>query len=428
MIVTDIVCPFCGSLCDDIIVEIEDNKIIEVREACEIGESKIMGHHRLEKPMIRDDGELGEVTYEEAIERAARILCNARRPLLYGWSSTVCEAIERGIELAEEVGAIIDNTASVCHGPSILAIQEVGLPSCTLGDIKNRSDLIIYWGSNQSQAHPRHMSRYSSFITGFFTEDGRKGKKLMVFDVIRTTTANVADAFIQVKPHSDYAVLAAMRAILAGHDDVVPDEVGGVRKEELINTTEMMKNAKFCTLFFGLGLTQSRTHYNNVTNAISLVRELNKFTKTVIMAMRGHWNVTGFGQTCTWETGFPFAVDLCRGYPWYNPGETAAVDVLNRGEPDAALIIASDPAAHFPKRAVKYLSRIPVIQIDPYPNPTTEIADVVIPSAICGIEAEGTAYRMDNVPIRMRKILEPSYLSDEEILSRMLSKIRELRG
>ncbi|MFC1786726.1 formylmethanofuran dehydrogenase subunit B [Halobacteriota archaeon] len=428
MIITDVLCPFCGDLCDDIIVEVENNKIIEVKEACETGVSKMMGHERIAAPMIRENGKLRETTYEEAINKAAKILVNSLRPLMYGWGSTTCEADEKGIELAEELGAIIDNTTSVCHAPSVLALQNVGLPSCTLGQIKNRADLIIYWGSNQAEAHPRHMSKYTSFSKGFFTQEGRKGKHVMVFDVRKTTTAEVADDFIQLDPGEDYRVLSALRMILAGGEDIVPSCVGGVPKEKLIEIVDRMKSSRFGVLFFGMGLTQSRGRPYNVANAISLVRDLNAHTKFAVIPMRGHFNVTGFNQVCAWLTGFAFAVDFARGQPWYNPGETSSVDVLNRGECDSALIVASDPAAHFPRKSVEHLKKIPLIQIDPCPGPTTELADVVIPVAITGIEVEGTAYRMDGVPLRLRKIIEPSHLSDEEILSRILSKVKEMRG
>jgi formylmethanofuran dehydrogenase subunit B len=189
-----------------------------------------------------------------------------------------------------------------------------------------------------------------------------------------------------------------------------------------------MKNSKFGVLFFGMGLTHSRGKPYNVANAISLVRDLNAHTKFAVIPMRGHYNVLGFNQVCTWSTGFAFAVDFARGQPWYNPGETSTVDVLNRGECDSALIVASDPAAHFPRKSVEHLARIPLIQIDPYASLTTELADVVLPAAIAGIEVEGTAYRMDGVPLRLRKLIEPVHLSDEEILSRILSKVREIRG
>ena len=106
--------------------------------------------------MIRKEGELKEVSYQEAYDRAAEILLKAEKPLLYGWASTVCEAQKKGILLAEEVGAVLDSTATVCHGPSVIGIEEKGLPGATLGQVKNRADTIVFWGCNPAEAHPRH--------------------------------------------------------------------------------------------------------------------------------------------------------------------------------------------------------------------------------------------------------------------------------
>ncbi|MFQ6055304.1 MAG: formylmethanofuran dehydrogenase subunit B, partial [Methanosarcinales archaeon] len=390
--------------------------------------SKIKGHNRIKSPMIRENGNLKEVSYEEAINKAAEILTKANRPLMYGWASTVCEAHKKGIALAEEVGAIIDSTATVCHGPSIIGIHEKGLPGATLGQIKNRADVIVYWGCNPIHAHPRHMSRYSVFPKGFFSKKGRKSRTIISVDVRRTDTADFADEFVQVDPGCDYLVLTALRSIIAGKEYVVPDKVGGVSKEQLLKVANIMKNAKFGVIFGGLGLTQSRGRYKNVDTVLSLVTELNDNTKFTAMAMRGHYNIAGIGQVLAWETGFPMAVDFSRGYPYYNPGETAANDVLRRGEVDAAMIIAADAGAHFPQKSVEALAKIPVIQVDPYPNPTTDIAEVVLPSAIAGVEVDGTAYRMDGVPIRTRKLVDPEHLTDEEILTWMLNRVKELRG
>jgi formylmethanofuran dehydrogenase subunit B len=91
------------------------------------------------------------------------------------------------------------------------------------------------------------------------------------------------------------------------------------------------------------------------------------------------------------------------------------------------MIIAADAASSFPRAAVEALAKIPVIQIDPYENPTTLISEVVIPSAIAGVEAEGTAYRMDGMALRMRKLVDTSYPSDEEILSHILESVHRLQ-
>jgi len=429
-VITDALCPFCGCLCDDLTIVVEDNKIIEAKQACKLGSAKIMGHHKIKAPMMRKDknSEFKEVSYEEAINEAANILSNSKRPLLYGWASAVCEVHKKGILLAEELGAIIDSCATVCHAPSTLAVHEKGLPSATLGQIKNRADVIVFWGSNPVHAHPRHMGRYSVFAKGLFSEKGRKGRKVIVVDVRKTDTANMADEFVQLEQGSDYLVVSALRAILSGHADVVPETVGGVPKEQLNKMVDLLKTGKFVGIFFGMGLTQSKSRYKNIDNAISLVTELNAFTKCVITPMRGHYNVTGFGNVCAWETGFATAVDFARGAPYYNPGETAANDVLLRKETDAAMIIAGDAGAHFPADSVRHLARIPVVQIDPYWNPTTEVATVVIPVAICGVEVEGTAYRMDGVSLRMRKMIEPTHPPDTEILEKITERVKVLRG
>ncbi|MEM2440793.1 MAG: molybdopterin-dependent oxidoreductase, partial [Candidatus Bathyarchaeia archaeon] len=132
----------------------------------------------------------------------------------------------------------------------------------------------------------------------------------------------------------------------------------------------------------------------------------------------------------TWQTGYPYAVDFSHGYPRYNPGETSAIDILYRGDADAALVIASDPVSSFPRKAVENLVKAPLIVIDPCMTPTALMADVVIPSAFVGIEAEGTTYRMDHVPLPLKKIVDPpeGILSDVEILQRILHEVRKIKG
>jgi formylmethanofuran dehydrogenase subunit B len=427
IMIKDAVCSFCGCLCDDINVEVEDGKVKRVRHACRLGSSKIMGHDRMQSPMIRKDGVLVASSFQEAYDRAAQILLQASKPLMYGWASTSCEAAKKGILLAEEVGAVLDSTATVCHGPSVIGIEEKGLPGATLGQVKNRADTIVFWGCNPAEAHPRHSLRYSSNSCGRFTPQGREGRKIIVIDVRETKTAKNADKFVRITPGSDYEVISALRMLVAGKGDTVPDEVGGVPKVDLADLADMLKAAKFGAVFFGLGITHSRGRYKNIDNALSLVAELNSHTKFVIMPMRGHYNVGGIGQVLAWSSGYPMSVDFTRGGPYFNPGETAACDLLARGDADAALIIAADAVSNFPRATAKALANIPVIQIDPYENPTTLLSDVVIPCAVVGVEVEGTAYRMDGLALRLRKMVDSSFPSDEEILMGILESVHKQR-
>ncbi|MCW4031503.1 MAG: formylmethanofuran dehydrogenase subunit B [Candidatus Bathyarchaeota archaeon] len=477
-VINAVTCPICGCLCDDIEVTVVENEVVKIKNGCAVCEAKYLGYkseHRIRQPLTRKDGELVPISMKEAIHKAAEILANANYPILYGWSSTNCEAQRVGVELAEEVGGVLDNTAVVCHGPSLMGSQEVGIPTSTLGQIRHRADLIIYWGCDPWSAHPRHLERYTSFTEGRFEDSdwksyinkvkaaaGKKkllsakrvaprrrqtttaelevfnkppetlqkeGRKLIVIDVRKSMTAEMADYFIQVEPNKDYELMQAIRALVKD-EELDVDQVAGVPVDYLKEVVDTLINCKFGVIFFGMGLTQSAGKFRNVEMAISLIRDLNTRTKFVIMPMRGHFNVNGANIVFAWQSGYPFGVDFSLGYPRYNPGETTSMDVLLRGESDAALIIASDPAATFPKKAIQHLVKHPLIVIDPHMNPTAMIGDVVFPSAFVGIEVEGTAYRMDNVPLPLKKVVEPpeGIMSDEELLKKILAEVRIIKA
>jgi formylmethanofuran dehydrogenase subunit B len=262
----------------------------------------------------------------------------------------------------------------------------------------------------------------------FVPSIAKEGRKLIVVDVRRTKTAEMADFFIQVEPSKDYELLQAFRALIRDQELEV-DRVAGVPVEHLEEVADAMVSCDFGALFFGLGLTMSGAKLRNIDAALSLVRDLNMRTKFVIMPMRGHFNVTGANTVFTWQTGYPYAVDFSLGYPRYNPGETSVVDVLLRGESDAALIVASDPVSNFPRKAAEHLVKNPLIYIGPHMDVTAQVADIVIPSAFVGIEAAGTAYRMDHVPIPLKKVVDPprGILPDEEILRRILAEVRRIK-
>ena len=136
-----------------------------------------------------------------------------------------------------------------------------------------------------------------------------------------------------------------------------------------------MKAAKFGVILFGMGLTMTRGKHLNSEALLALARDMNAYTRFVAKPMRGHGNVTGADNVVAWRTGYPFGVNLSRGYPRFNPGEYTTADTLARGEADAAMIVASDPMANFSQPAREHLAAIPYIALDPKETPTTRGAD-----------------------------------------------------
>ncbi|TFG34090.1 formylmethanofuran dehydrogenase subunit B [Candidatus Thorarchaeota archaeon] len=422
-ILQNVVCPFCGCLCDDLVITTNGKSIISNQNGCTISKTKFLSHtkDRLLYPTIRADTQK-KTSLENAIKKAALILAQSRRLLIYGLSSAENDAHREAYKITELVGGVVDNTSSVCHGPTIIGNQESGEPQGSLAETRNRADLVIYWGANPKFAHPRHMSRYTKPLGPFARQ-----RQIWVFDIRKSITATTADRFFRIDPGHDLEVLESMRALLRGHKLDV-DVVGGFSLDELSELVNTMKNSKYGVLFFGLGLSQSRGKHHNVDAAIRLVQDLNSYTRWNLMPMRGHYNVTGANKTSTWQTGYPFAVDYSRGYPRYQPGEYTAVDMLVKEDCDALLNIAADPVAHFPRRALSHLNNIPIINLDPKKNLTSIIATVNIPTAIAGIECDGAAARMDGLPLYLKKVVDPpeGILPDREILRMIYDEVRRL--
>jgi len=356
------------------------------------------------------------------------MLVKSRKTLMFGWINTSCQAMSAGHAIAEKVGGIVDNGATVCHGPSLIAIEDVGITTCTLGEVKNRADCIIFWGCNPAHVHPRHMSRYSIFPRGFFTKEGAKGRKIFCIDCRYTDTARCSDIFIRIEQGCDYEFLDAIRTVLHG-GSLTQKSIAGVPADQIGKLAEDLKRAKFGVIFLGMGLSQTVGRNHNIDMAINLTYDLNRFTKFVVMPMRVQGNVTGSGEVLGWQYGFPFAVDLSRGdQARHQTGETTAIDLLLRGEVEACLFVAADPAATFPIEATISASKHPIVTIDPHINCTTEISDLHIPVAVDGVETGGCAYRMDTIPLEMRKVVDPpeGVLTDVELLKKIEKRVDEL--
>src|SRR5947209_5901203 len=97
-----------------------------------------------------------------------------------------------------------------------MALQQSGESTCTLGEVKNRADLVLFWGSNPVESHPRHFERYSVQPAGQFVPAGGSGRTVVVVDVRATPTAEQADLFVPVEPGRDFEALWTLRSLIRG--------------------------------------------------------------------------------------------------------------------------------------------------------------------------------------------------------------------
>jgi formylmethanofuran dehydrogenase subunit B len=314
--------------------------------------------------------------------------------------------------------------------------------TCTLGEIRNRAELVIFWGSDPLTSHPRHWERYSVFPQGRWLPGGKQDRYLVVADTRRTASADAADFFLPVEPRRHFEALVALRAMIQG---TLPDNAGsqcakgsdplqfqrgqtpfrtgsvglGAPAALLAELAVRMRAARCGAMFFGVELARGPVGHVNVQALLQLVTALNVPARWFAMRMRVQGNVVGADTVMNWQTGYPFAVNLARGYPRYNPGEFSVQELLERAEVDACLLIGSETLAWLSPQAVDRLRQIPVVVLDAPDVEAPVHAAVRFRTAIPGIHLPGTAYRMDGVPVPLRAVLPARYPSDEAVLSAM---------
>src|SRR5439155_511571 len=178
--VEHITCLGCGCACDDICVVVQHDRIGEARNACALG-AAWFGDGSITQD-VRVHGRTASL--EQALDEAARILRAAQRPLVYLAVDLSCEAQREAVALADRLGAMLDGVSSGAAA-GILAAQRRGRAGATLGEIRQRADVIVFWGTDPAERYPRFTSRYAVEPRGLQTPEGRSSRTVIAVDVVR---------------------------------------------------------------------------------------------------------------------------------------------------------------------------------------------------------------------------------------------------
>ena len=392
-------CAGCGLVCDDITAVVAAGGGIErLDRTCPLGDAWFADRATSAAPTARVEGR--EVALDAALDEAAAILGRARAPLVYGLGQTTCEAQRAAVALADAIGATIDPAGPVLDGASGLAFQARGASTATLGDIRDRAEVVVVWRADPVATHPRLLERLR--LPG-------DGRTLVVLDERRTATAEQADLWVEVPAGRDVETLWTLRALVR-EERVEGDPALG----ELATRLRGCEN----------GAILHHVHGHLAALALhALVRDLDRITHVVSATLRHEGNAAGAEDVLAWQTGYPAAVSLAGGHPRTSPGEFGAAAVLARGDADAALVVGSDPLGHLPAAAAERLRAIPVVSVDARDTATAAAARVAFTTAAGGVHRPGVVHRLDGVPVPLRAVLASDRPGDEEILQAIAERI-----
>ena len=418
------ICLGCGCACDDIIVGVHDGRIVEARNACELGK-RWFGDGRVSAE-VRVRGE--SVTVEEALDAAATLLGGARRALVYLAPDISCEAQRAAVALADQLHGVVDSVTSSTVAGGTLAAQRRGRPSASLGEIRNRADLLVFWGVDPAERYPRFLTRYAPDPEGIFVPGGRGDRTVIAIDIGDERGPADADVRIALAGGDEQTALARLRASTL-------KRVAAARKEErpegtLDELSTHFDAARYAVIVYDAepraeaGDGEGRDGAWRAEALIALAQQLNAGIRCSLMALRAGGNRNGAESVMTWQTGFPMTVDYSRGVPRYRPDEATAA-LLKRGALDAIIIVGNARAESIPS-----MGDVPRIVIGPWASQAEPAAEIAIDTGVAGIHEGGMAFRMDDIPLPLRPSLPgPSSAPDTAFLVEALgARIRARSG
>lgn len=425
-----VVCPGCGCLCDDVTVNFEGRRVTGFEPEC------IMGRRWFETAVAGDDGPEAMVEGQPfasgvAVERAAELLREARRPVVYGLTTTTTEAVRGALALADRLRALVLLGRDAGDLDRVAAFQNLGRVSATLGEVKNRADLVVFWGCDPRLTHPRHGERFSIEATGRFLPRGRADRTVVVVDDRSNATAAVADLTIPLSAAKDVEFMVALRWLLR---DPLADVASvlnafGPMAGGLHGFLERLRRARYGAIIFETRADGHRGNRARWEAMTALVRDLNGSARFVLLGLGRGGNVAGAEAALTWQAGFPQGVDYRRGHPSPVDDRATLDDVLTAHEADALLIVSDSLPADLSDASLAHLRSIPSIVIAPR---ASEIAGfrptVALASATFGIDVAGTVTRSDGVVLPLRPLRAPGHPSDRRWLSLIAEALGEDEG
>jgi formylmethanofuran dehydrogenase subunit B len=410
-----VTCLGCGCTCDDITLAVRDNRIVEAHQACELGVAWFGDGAVPAGASV--DGRSSSV--DAALDATAALLARSGRALVYVAPGLSCEAQREAVALADATRASLDTVTSDGAGAVILAAQALGRTGASLGEIRNRADVVVFWGLDPAVAYPRFWSRYAPGPEGVHIAGGRPNRHVIAVDIGEARGPADADLRVTVADGNEIAALTSL-ATIANSLPMAPtlDEIAAVTEAAL----EAHKHRKGTSWEVARQLVPLLTHgryvaivtdgeslaprESNLARAEALVRlaqALNGPTRCALVTLRGGGNRVGADAVLTSQTGYPMAIDFSRGYPRYSPYDDARAR-LTGGGADAVVVLGD--ASHLADDFVNAVASLPHAVIGPRATEgRLRGGTAAVDTGIAGIHESGTALRLDDVPLPLRKAL-----------------------
>lgn len=412
--VSPVTCLGCGCGCDDLTIGVSEGRIVSVEPPCPLarawfGDGRIPGAiTRAGRPSPLD----------AALADAAEALVAARGRALVVLAPEISTQAQRtAVAIADLLRATVDTATSDPAAVGLLAAQRRGRAASTLGEIRNRADVLLFWGVDPTPDYPRYLSRYALEPVGTHVPQGRAGRTVISASIGADRGPPGGDVAITLKPEDEIAALSVMRAVAMGRTlGDLPATLAPVTA-----AADRLVKARYAVVVHDAepGTEPARDPYR-AEGLIALTQALNGPTRAALSTLRAGGNRSGAEAVLTWQAGFPIAVSYRDGTPRYAPASRGLAWAVAGG---AGAILVAGAAASLGDLLAEVTAKTPAVVVGPLASEAPFPTRVAIDTGMAGIHEGGTAYRMDDVPLPLRPPLEGPR-SAAETLELLLGAVR----
>ncbi|WP_322884658.1 NADH-quinone oxidoreductase subunit NuoG (plasmid) [Sinorhizobium medicae] len=440
---TDTICPHCGTGCQ-LTVGARKGEFMRVRSDWEHGVNRetlcvrgrfgldfIEGRDRIKRPMIRRDGALTPVSWEEAGEflrqrlaavegRAAGGLISPRLPneVLYQFQKLMRTVFRtNNVDCSSRWSTPLDILA-----PLVASFYSRGALEQVIGN-----DCVLVVGGNVTEENP---------VTEYLLRDAarRRDTGLLMLSARPSRLDADARAVLRVQPGGEAQGLAAVVAALAAvADEGLPGDIpaktpssAAGANDALDRLVVMLKEGRNVTVLANVDLLRSplaRETLQQLGNLLQLLRLLGKEPSMQFLFDRanqmGAWDMgvlpgvlPGLGPAADEATRTKFERSWGAEIP-RKPGADvdAMLELCENGRMGVLYVVGSDPMMSYPdrefvERALGAASLL-IVQ-EAFFTDTAGLADVVLPAAGYG-EESGTFTNNEGRIQALRKFREPPF-------------------
>lgn len=380
---SNLVCPFCALVCDDLSLSQHNNQIHTDQLSCAKAQNGYQTALQGQSSQPLLNGE--PISLPDALAHAAKLLQQARLPLFHGLQGDLQDA--RAIwRLAAHFGGVVDHAAGDSIARKLRVFQDTGWQISSLGEVRNRADLVILVGEFDI---PRLQEK-------LFAEEHRLHRQ---------------QAVQQVHLQNDALQTIEQLALMQYGRSPLPASA----KIESLN--QQLMDAQYPV--FLLGQLDAEQEELVLRAIVALVRKLNEQSRAALLPLAMGCGDLTAQLSGAWHNGFGIRTDFSRGYPRQDLKQHSAERLLASEEADLLVWISSLSNTTPPSCSQPSI-------VFGHPGMAFEKApELYFPIAVPGVHRSGYLHRTDGLRMLPLPQITQNALNSMETLSQQLITVDE---